>query len=64
MWPLLLFGTGVALRVSVASRKAEPAQQHDAIRSPSAGQQGSGDEVSAERGEDREVQQAGGGHDR
>lgn len=47
MWPLTLLGLGAALLIGSASSR-----EHRA-----------GDEVSAERGEDREVEQPGGGHD-
>ena len=48
LWPLTLLGLGVALLVGSASTR----------------QHGAGNEVGAERSEDGEVEQPGGGHDR
>ncbi len=53
LWSLTLLGLGVAL-VLRGTR---------AGRGCSGCEEGAGDEVGAERREDREVQQAGGGHD-
>ena len=52
IWSSVALGLGVALLVRP---RCDPA--------PSAGEDRPGDEVSSERGEDREVQEAGGGHD-
>ena len=63
MLPLLLLGTGVALLVSAVTRRREPARPSLPLWPASAGEHSSGDEVGAERGEDGEVEQTGGGHD-
>jgi len=54
LWPALLIGLGVALLVRPA-RPARPAR--------SAREDGPRDKVGPERGEDGEIEQAGGGHD-
>ncbi|GEM_PF-3590467 len=60
VWPTVLVGLGIALLVG-STRNAD---RSDARPGPSPREDGAGDEVGAERGEDGEIEQAGGGHDR